>query len=111
MTLFKLEFPTGLKNPTDGPYSYLQPKIEFKNTEGVLMSKIALPGTFVDIPCAEECKSCSGTLDTCKLSKPEELVEEISSYLLPVLLTVIGLIVISIVIGGVLWYMKCLKDS
>lgn len=25
MTLFKLEFPTGLKNPLEGPYSYKYP--------------------------------------------------------------------------------------
>ena len=75
------------------------------------MSKWVLGETFVDIPCADECKVCEGTLATCKLSKPEQLVEEISNYLLPALLGIIGLIVISIVVGCVLWYMKCLKDG
>ena len=29
MTLFKVEFPTGLKNPLEGPYSYKYPQVEF----------------------------------------------------------------------------------
>ena len=77
-----------------------------------MMSKIAQEGTFVEIPCFyDECRQCEGTLKTCKLTKPEQIAEEISNYLLPVLMVVVGLIVIAIVVGVVLWYMKCLKSK
>lgn len=75
------------------------------------MSKIELSDKFVEIPCAAECKNCEGTLDTCKLSEPEKIIEEVSNMLLPILAGVIGLIVISIVCGLVLWCRKCMKDD
>ena len=40
MTVFEIEFPTGLKNPALRPYSYKYPLIDFRKTEGVLLGEI-----------------------------------------------------------------------
>jgi len=75
------------------------------------MSKIELLDEFVEIPCKGECKMCETTLDTCKLSKPEQIIEDVSNLLLPILAGIIGLIVILTVCGIVLWCRKCMKDE
>ena len=75
------------------------------------MSKLELEDEFVEISCAEECRLCEGTLATCKLSAPEQIIEDVSNLLLPILAGVIGLLVICIVCGLVLWCRKCMKDG
>ena len=78
------------------------------------MSKIELEDEnekFVEVPCGGECDMCETTLDTCKLTKPEQIIEDVSNLLLPILAGIVGLIVICIVCGIVLWCKKCMNDE
>ena len=58
VTEFSLTFPTGLKNPPQGPYSYFYPKIEFKDSEGFLMNISGNYNTFRKVDCKNNCKTC-----------------------------------------------------
>ena len=77
---FLVEITSGLKNPAEGPYQYAVWQIELYTSDGYLIDKVFSQNPWIDVPCQDNCASCSGTLAGC-VSCSYNQVTEISHYL------------------------------
>ena len=79
---FTVEITDGLTNPAAGPYKYAVWQIEFEtnDSERYPIDKVFTQTAFIDVPCQNNCATCSGTLSGC-VSCSYNKETEISYYL------------------------------
>jgi hypothetical protein len=81
---YTIKVGNGFKNPTEGPYAYSVYQVEFytsnPESDGYLIDKVFSQHPWIDVPCLNNCGTCTGTLSSC-VSCSYNSVTEVSRYL------------------------------
>ena len=65
LSAFTVEITSGLRNPTQGPYTLNYLQVEFQNSDGFSIDKVTRQDAIKTVECLAGCGTCDGNRSTC----------------------------------------------